>query len=486
MNPRRARTPSALRLVGYVRVSHVGGRNGDRFHSPDDQAAAIRAWCDRHGHRVDIAPPELDASGGDHARPILGRAVAAVEAGEYNGLVVAYGSRLARDVQIMLDVSGRIEAVGGRYVDVSLDIDTSTPEGRMMRTTLAAHDQMVLDRFRDGFAALRRTSTAEGIWQRRQTPTGYDRDPATRRLVPNGDAEKVRRAFERRAAGAPVVAIADELGMTPAGARRLLRNRVYLGELAVGECRNPHAHEPIVAPDLFDAAQVDRPRPARIPGRRAALLAGVIRCATCGHAMTRSGGAGGATYRCAVHHSGVRCPNPAGVVCDRVEAFVEQVVLRELLKRTTAEGRLAHEQLEDLAAAEQAAEAELRAYVTATAAAKLGAGVFAEGLAVRQAAVERAAAALTAERDRHAAADILERGIDAWGRLDPSARNAVLRATLDAVAVGPVGRGRRVPVAERVAVFPVGSGVELLPVSNGAGVGLRPLDVDDPRALRVG
>jgi hypothetical protein len=36
------KTASKPRAVGIVRVSHVGGRSGERFVSPDDQARRIK------------------------------------------------------------------------------------------------------------------------------------------------------------------------------------------------------------------------------------------------------------------------------------------------------------------------------------------------------------------------------------------------------------------------------------------------------------
>lgn len=477
-----------LHLAGYVRVSHVGGRGGDSFHSPDEQIAAIRAHCTARGHRLTVLPPELDASGGSQDRPILRHAVEAVEAGRFDGIVVAYGSRLARDVRIMLDVCGRVEAVGGRYIDVALDIDTSTPEGKAMRTIMAAHDQMVLDQHKERFETLRKASTEAGIWQRRQTPTGYDRNPSTRKLEPNGDAERVREAFRRRAAGESALTIGAFLGMSPAGARALLRNRVYLGELRVGAHVNPRAHEPIVTIELFDGAQRTQARPARVPGRPVALLAGIVRCATCGHVMSRNGDPRDdrTAYLCIRWHSGLRCPSPAGIVCARLHAFIDEVVLRDLFASLRVEAQAVHKPLKDLTTAAVDAEAELRAYVTATSAVAIGAEAFGAGLELRQARLDEAHDALRAERERHTLADVTEGGAEAWARLDPTARNLVLRSTLDAVAVAPVGRGKRVPVGRRVAVFPIGSDLDLPPRWNaGVGIGLWPLDLNHPGVLRV-
>jgi len=53
-----------MRLDGYIRVSRVGGRSGDSFHSPDLQREAIQGWAAAHGHEIVQWHEELDESGG--------------------------------------------------------------------------------------------------------------------------------------------------------------------------------------------------------------------------------------------------------------------------------------------------------------------------------------------------------------------------------------------------------------------------------------
>lgn len=478
--------PRKLHLAGYVRVSHVGGREGESFHSPEDQERAILDYAARHGHRVTMFPADLDESGGKESRPNLDAAVAVVESGELDGIIVAYGSRLMRNVRAALSLWERLEAAGGQYVNIALDLDTTTPEGRLVRTQLAAIDEYELDRHRAAFDKLKASSTARGIWQRRQVPTGYTKDPETRKLVPNDDAPRVVRAFELRAGGVPLVAVARELGMTPSGARQLLRNRVYLGEVSDGPYRNPDAHPAIVPADLFERCQVERPRAPRAPGAGPRLLAGVIRCASCGHVMIRSGSRDGATYRCAVYHSGVSCASPAGIVAARIEEYVEELVVAEL-DRLEAEGPTTGPDLEQLERELAEATAEVEAYLAATSAAELGAELFAAGLEPRRERAERARVELASARDQVAAGALVLGGRDAWAELDAAGRNEVVRAMFSAVAVATVGRGRRVPVEERVVAYAHDAGLEL-PAKRGAtGAGIVPLPLDPhhPRAIRV-
>jgi hypothetical protein len=135
-----------------------------------------------------------------------------------------------------------------------------------VRTILLANAERELEEYAERFANLREWATAAGIRQHRQTPRGYRGDPDTRRLVPDERADEVRRAFARRGAGESILAIAHDLAMTPAGVRRLLSNRVYLGELHLGRHLNPPPTRRWSArtPGLRRSPRGHRDRPARL------------------------------------------------------------------------------------------------------------------------------------------------------------------------------------------------------------------------------
>ena len=79
-------------LLGYLRVSHVGGR-GKALRSPDEQRNEIDRWAGPNGHEVHYLEPELDRKGSDAGRRIFRQGIERVKTGEYSGLVVAYLSR---------------------------------------------------------------------------------------------------------------------------------------------------------------------------------------------------------------------------------------------------------------------------------------------------------------------------------------------------------------------------------------------------------
>jgi len=471
--------------VGYVRVSHVGGREGDSFRSPEEQADRIRAWARSRGENVVVLDPELDQSGGRLDRPILTRAVDGIEAGRYRGLVVAYLSRASRSVKHLLEMWERIELAGGEVVAVAESLDTSTPTGRLTRTVLAAIAEHELDLHRERFEDLRRVATAQGIWQRRQTPIGYRRDPSTRKLVPAAEAQLVQTAFREHAHGLPLVQVARIVELTPSGTRAMLRNRVYLGELRVGAHMNPGAHPALINEDEWLAAQSARSaRPPR-SGRDLALLAGLARCASCSHVMSPGATRVQHTYSCHSHHSAGPCPAPAAITRSSLDQHVERIALAELAKLKTS-GSESDEGLGQARGHLAAAERELAAYLEGVSAAGLRPDQYANGARLRRDEADRLRDEL-ADRLAKRRAPIDGDPIRVWAELDARRRNQLLRSLLECVLVAPAGgRGKRVPIDTRVRAIAHGAGV-LRPYPGGSAampVERIPLpERDDPAVL---
>jgi DNA invertase Pin-like site-specific DNA recombinase len=416
-------------------VSKVGER-AERLISPELQAARIDAYAREHGLEVEHLPPELDVSGAVLERPILDDALEHIARGEAAGLIVAQLDRLSRAG--ILDthrILRRVEEAGGKVIAVAEAFDDSTPEGRMARNVMLSLGEMQRERVRGGFAQARRQAVERGIWPSPHVPVGYRRG-ADRRLVP-GEAERVVRAFEARARGVTWKEVAAILGVSDSGAQYAIRNRAYLGEVRMtidGEpIVNSDAHPPLVGRALFEAAQLDHPRPPRGKGGPA-LLAGLVRCAGCQRAMSPTRRA----YNCTSE-----CSEPATIDRARIEPYVEAIVvehLRGLRYATRNDTRTEAQALAD-------AEAELVAYQRATAATGIGVEAFAEGLRERHSAVESARVALGGARGREAA-QIIDAARE-WPKLSIERKRHVLSGALDVIWVRSAHK-RTLPGAERV------------------------------------
>lgn len=428
------------------------------YHGDEDQRADVERYCKARGLTFELLPPELDVSGGKpiEQRPSLLAAIEGVEAGIYSGIVTANLKRLTRS-RSGLAIWERVEAAGGHVHTAAEAIDTSTPSGRFMRDIFLADAVREREEHSERHARRRAATVEAKMWRQRQVPRGYRfAGPASggrfsglaRRLVPAANAEEVRQAARDVIAGVPISRIAERLRMTPSGTRAMLRNRVYLGELRDGPNLKVGAHEPILDPYTFAAvgrALDANLRPAR-SGSGPALLAGLVRCAGCGHVMTRSA-AKVSVYRCGALHSGGRCPAPASITCSIVDRYVEAVALVQLER--LAIGDSEGDAMQRASGAVIEAEAELAAFLRVTSFRDPG---FETALNERRAAVDAARAEMGAAMALRPIVSAPGGGAEAYAQADAIGRNRLLRGLLESVRVERCGRGRRVPVADRVEV----------------------------------
>lgn len=404
--------------------------------SPDVQAERIEAYAGSRGLTVQMLDPELDVSGGQVNRPILSAAIESIERGEAAGIIVAQLDRLSRmDITDALHTIRRVEEAGAQVIAVAENFDAGTPEGKMGRTVVLAMGEMQLDRYKAQFRTAKEQAVKRGIWPIPVVPLGYSKGD-DRRLHPNDDAPRVVRAFELRAAGKSWREVAGAVGNKGlSGGYKLVRNRVYLGEINYGEWHNLTAHPAIISPDLFESAQIYHPPPPR-SRRKPALLAGLARCAACGYRLSVDSHSG--IYKCRPHKASGTCSAPAIISKGKLEMIVSRTVKLHIEAAPVAYEAVEHG--EAIAAAEQeleAAEAELRLYQAVTKVSEIGAEHFAEGMRQRVEAVEAARRKLA--RARLASPALPSGGLD---DLTEEQWRAGLRGAVGVVWVRKAERGR--------------------------------------------
>jgi site-specific DNA recombinase len=448
-----------LKWAGYPRVSRVGDR-GETLISPELQEKRIRAAAARHGVEVEVFPPELDVSGGRKSRPILDEIIEGIESGIYAGVIVPQVDRLSR--MGLADAVATVERIaaakGGVISDAEGLITDASPEGQFKRDIFLSLANLQLNRAKAGFIAAKRRAVEQGYWPTNTAPLGYQvehrKDGGDGRLRPDESTRHLPRlAMEMRVAGRSWAEVAGAIGRGPTGARKVVRNRAYLGEIRLvvdGEAVvNPMAHEPLVDRTLFEAAQLEHPPPAR-RGNPPALLAGLIRCAGCGYRMSRSSAGGAFMYVCRPNKARGRCPAPAIVGCVGIDRHVEQQVLAYLTTFRPQEVERG-EQVEGATRALANDEAELAEFQRAVSAAGVGAEHVADGLRQRVAAVESSRRRL-AETWRAQAPVSLPPDIGAiWQEIPLEKQRHFLRSVLSEVVVE---KGRR-DLARRVRIVTV-------------------------------
>src|SRR4051812_5781770 len=168
--------PPLKRAVGVVRVSRVGGRDGEQFVSPSEQAQRIAAACARDGLQLVDTIEELDVSGGAslERRPGLRRAVELVEAGHADVVVVAFFDRLVRSLTVQAEVVGRVEAAGGGILAVDVGQVTNGSAGQWLSgTMLGAVAEYARRVTSERTADAKRRAIARGVPTFNNIPPGY-------------------------------------------------------------------------------------------------------------------------------------------------------------------------------------------------------------------------------------------------------------------------------------------------------------------------
>ena len=270
--------------------------------------------------------------------------------------VVVYKiDRLSRSIGDFVQLMAQFDRHGVAFAAVTQQFDTSTPVGRLTLNLLTCFAQFeretIAERTRDKVHAARR----RGKWTGGPPPLGYDVAPEGGRIVVNEkEAKRVRRIFALHAEHETVAGTVQDLNArgwrtkswtTRAGhlregvtwtqctLRKLLANPVYIGRVKLkGEVFDGE-HPAILKPAVYEHAQELLAHASRKQGKSRggrpsnALLAGLLRCAPCGVAMTpgytRRGKKVYRYYLCrrAQKESWAACPHPS-VRSHEIEALV--------------------------------------------------------------------------------------------------------------------------------------------------------------------
>ncbi|MBF0108705.1 MAG: recombinase family protein [Magnetococcales bacterium] len=239
-------------------------------------------------------------SGGSLDRPALKRLLNDIEAGKINVVVVYKIDRLTRS---LLDFAKLVEAFDRHkvtFASITQSFNTTTSMGRLTLNVLLSFAQfereISAERIRDKFAASKR----KGMWMGGHIPLGYEVQNRKLLIVPS-EAENVRHIFRRFLECGSATLLIHELAETGITAKngsridkgylyRILANRLYLGEIVLGEEVFPGEHEAIIDRNLWDQVHTMMAANVRRQGKNRvhppALLKGIIHCRNCGRAMS--------------------------------------------------------------------------------------------------------------------------------------------------------------------------------------------------------
>ena len=289
-----------MTTIAYVRVS-----TEDQVEfSPDAQAKR----CKDLARLRDLGPVTVLAdegwSGKNLERPKMRELLTLVKADAVSDLVIWRWDRLSRDQG---DFATLVKLFERHHVKVHSvnegDLDLASASGRMQIGVHGVFAQYYRDQIVENTRMGQRQAAEQGRWLNR-APTGYDM--INGKLVPNEMAPLVRRIFSLRAAGASYPVVSADVGIEYSTARHISLNRVYLGEVRLGDNWFKGIHEPLVDETTFAAAQRANPTGQR---RSKDLLSGKVRCGLCGRiAGVHYNDRNQAIFRC--RHRGQGCNQP--------------------------------------------------------------------------------------------------------------------------------------------------------------------------------
>lgn len=378
--PQQVRPLNGVDVIGYVRVSSERQASDDKV-SLEDQRTAIQRRAEGLRRTVGAWFSDPGASGGSfEKRDGMAALIASCEAqprsrGSHGLILVLTASRFGRpdDPEESAYWRHRLKRSGWivRYC-VGDDAEDLTTK-HLMRAISDVGATKERNEIRRRAVMGARGATEQGYWKGGAPPFGFTRkaiNPRTGaarilahgvrsaedervKLHPDesGPAQLVREMFVRYAAGgigmhgiaAFMAAEWPAASWTHSQCARMLKNRVYVGDLVSGrksqaesavECID--AHPPIVERALFDRVQARlKQNGGEGRGIRGLYpLTGLVRCAICGAPLIGAGSNGRVTrdghrqkyYRC-------RGASSNGTPCHMGGATVQQVKLEAAVRR---------------------------------------------------------------------------------------------------------------------------------------------------------
>jgi site-specific DNA recombinase len=303
------------RLVGcaiYTRKSTEEGLDQE-FNSLHAQRESAEAYIKSQKQAGWVCLPKHyddgGFTGGNLDRPALQRLLADVDKGLIDDVITYKVDRLSRSLLDFAKIMETFEKRQVAFVSVTQQFNTATSMGRLVLNVLLSFAQfereIISERTRDKIAAARR----KGKWVGGHPLLGYDVQ-ATKLVVNEEEAIRVRAIFElylKHQGLIPVVQELEKRGwttkrwqtrkghfrggqrFTKTNVHHLLTNPVYVGKVRYKKEVHPGEHTAIIPADIWQ--QVQDVLGQQGPGTTLrtesyALLKGILRCKSCGFAMT--------------------------------------------------------------------------------------------------------------------------------------------------------------------------------------------------------
>lgn len=319
----------------YIRVSTDA--QFEEGYSVDAQKEQLTAYCVSKGMKKYDYYIDGGWSGSNIERPELERLIKDVKDGKISHVIVYKLDRLSRSQKDTLYLIEDLFMPNNvDFVSLTESLDTSTPMGRAMIGILAAFAQLEREniRMRTRMGMLERVK--EGYWMGGgRIPFGYDYDKEKGVLVPNKDADKVRRIYDLYIQGYSPQNIANMLGLKyDRLAIQILKRKSNYGIIEYNGEEYQGRHEPIITKEIYDKAMTSMiNRSINRTYTSDYLLTGLVYCGKCGAKMRyQRWGKKGTKFVCYSRQTSkpylIKDPN-----CDQEKVWadeVEEIVIQRL------------------------------------------------------------------------------------------------------------------------------------------------------------
>jgi site-specific DNA recombinase len=302
-------------------------------------------------------------------RPIFNDMLARLEQGEATGVLSWHPDRLARN---SVD-GGKVIWLVDTNVLQTLKFPTfwfeNTPQGKFMLSMAFGQSKYYVDALSENTKRGIRAKVRRGEFPH-MAPIGYLNDPRLKRIIIDQErAPLVKETFERYASGKETFdtlrAWLASKGIRSASGKiagrnfisKVLSNPIYYGHFKHGGEVHEGIHEPIISKQLFDEVQTLVNRRYRwsptVHVRTPKPFVGLLRCATCGCAVTAEIQKGHTYYRCTRKSKAVDCSQPY-VREETLDASISGLLSPFAMRMDFADALLARMETEKKSAAESA------------------------------------------------------------------------------------------------------------------------------------
>ena len=271
----------------YIRVSTDAQR--DEGYSIPAQRKMLEAYCESKNITNYDFYEDGGFTGSNIERPEMRRLIEDTKKGLISHVVIYKLDRLSRsqrDTLYLIEEVFNPHSVD--FISLNENLDTSTPMGRAMLGIMSAFAQLEREQIRERTRMGMTERVKEGYWPGGgRVPFGYDYDRNQGILVPNEDAETVRRIYELYLQGHSPQKIADMLGLKyDRLAVQILTRKTNIGIIYYNGREYKGRHEPIVNTETYEKAMdMMRERSVQRIVTGDHLLTGLVYCGKCGAKM---------------------------------------------------------------------------------------------------------------------------------------------------------------------------------------------------------